>query len=154
MICLCQSFSAVGDVITNGIRHARATIAGRTVDKYQGFGGNQLCYPLDGDLASGQRYPPIEQLGPEVFFSLFFQASEVRRVGSEEHEAQATEEVIIFLRLPPSRVSRASRPLAQQKVTSKAETRAVMLLCNKNGSNGRHSVKLKICIKHERFSSI
>ena len=96
----------------------------------------------------------LNNCGKKFFFFAFFQASEVWRVGSEKHEAQATEEVIVFLRLPQSRVSRASRPLAQQKVTSKAETRAVMLLCNKNGSNGRHSVKLKICIKHERFSII
>ena len=30
-------------------------------DKYY---GNQLRYPLDGDLSGGQRYPTFEQPGP------------------------------------------------------------------------------------------
>ena len=64
-------------------------------------------------------------------FLAFFQASEVRCVGSEEHEAQA------------SHVSRASRPLAQRMVTSKAEARAVRLLCNKNGSNGHSDCEVE-----------
>ena len=32
-------------------------------DKYY---GNQLRYPLDRDLSTGQHYPPFEQLGPEL----------------------------------------------------------------------------------------
>ena len=33
------------------------------VDKYW---GNQLRSPLDRDLSSEQRYPPFEQLGPDI----------------------------------------------------------------------------------------
>ena len=30
------------------------------------FQGNQLRYPLDSYLSSGQRYPPFKQLGPQA----------------------------------------------------------------------------------------
>ena len=73
----------------------------------------------------------LNSWGQEFFFLAFFQASEVRCVGSEEHEAQA------------SHVSRASRPQAQRMVTSKAEARAVRLLCNKNGSNGHSDCEVE-----------
>lgn len=44
------------------VHHGTSCLKGSTTIHRQ----NIMCYPLDSDLSSRQRYPPFEQLGPSV----------------------------------------------------------------------------------------